>query len=450
MTRDAMLIFLASLALRAAFIHLHPAIFGGDTILRLANRDRVLLSYQLPVLQAAIYALSRFTESVVAVRYLTALGGAALASGFYLMLRHFVDRRAALCGAALMATSPFLVELSIVPYQEIPMLAALAFAFHFHFAGREGAASAALGIACLTRYEAWCAVPVLILAGRRKIVRAALLYGWAPIVWIVWRGGIAPPGTFVIEWPETWWRFQRYAYLAWIALKNTPPPVLALAGLGVVALRCGPRPNRSRHLAAFLALFLVSILFSAHGVLPDPERYVASREAAIPIAAGVFLAALAVARRPRPGLALAIAGVVWGIADAHRFLVRDTSLPELRLSVALARYLEGNLAPGEKAAVLARNVEPRMYLAKVERRQGEEGLRRAREIMASGDMSPPDYQRTLVHSRLGRGRLLSGRDASAALVAVWHDYAGDAVEGEELAVLREGSAWIRVLRPVGR
>ncbi len=448
MTRDATLLFVAAMALRVAFIHLHPVVFGGDTILRLANRDRVLLAYQLPALQAAIYAVSRWTDSVVAVRYMVALSGGALAAGSYLLLRHFVGRRAALCGGALMATSPFLVELSIVPYQEIPMLAALAFAFHCHYAGREGAASVALGVACLTRYEAWCAVPVFILAGRRRFARAVLLYGWAPLAWIAWRGGLSPPGTFVVEWPESWWRLQRYAYLAWIALKNTPPPVLVLVLLGV----CGawrPRAALERRptgLLLFLFLFVISILFSAHGVSPDPERYVTSREAAIPIAAGLFLAALAIARWPRAGLALTAIGVAWGIADAQRFLVRDTSLPEIRLAVTLAEYLDRNVGPAEKAVVLARAMEPKVYLAKIARRQGEEGLRRAREIMASADTSPPDYQRTLVHSRLGKDRLLPAWDGSAAVVAVWHDYEGGVPAGREVAVLREGAAWVRVLR----
>jgi hypothetical protein len=32
-----------------------------------------------------------------------------------------------------------------------------------------------------------------------------------------------------------------------------------------------------------VVLFLVSVLLSAHGVMPDPERYVTPREAYIPI-----------------------------------------------------------------------------------------------------------------------------------------------------------------------
>ncbi|MGH9675268.1 MAG: glycosyltransferase family 39 protein [Bryobacteraceae bacterium] len=450
MTREPLLLFAAALAVRVAFIHLHPIVFGGDSILRLANSEHILLSYNLPVLQAAIWALG---GHVLAVRYLMALSGAASAAGAYLVASHFFDRRAALAAGLMMATSPFLVELSLVPYQEIPMLAALLFAFHFYYSGRHAGASLALGLACLTRYEAWCAVPVLIFAERRRIGRALLLFGWAPALWIIFRGGLSPAGTFVLEWPASLWRLQRYAYLAWITLKNTPPPIIILVLCGAGLLARSRPPGRLLLPAAFVSIFLISILFSAHGVAPDPERYVASREAVIPIAAAIFVAAATVARWPRWAMPLCTIGLVWGIIDSHRFLLRDTGLPHVRLSYRLAQYLDKTLAPGEKAAILARAAPAEGYLKKIERRSGAEGVRRAREMMAAMDTSPPEYQRTLIHSKLGpklgKERLLSRAHPSASIVAVWSDYAGPAPEGVEMTVLREGAVSVRVIRAGG-
>ena len=52
--RPTTFVFLFGLLVRLALMHAHPAIFRGDTALRLANRDRILLAYQLPLLLFAI------------------------------------------------------------------------------------------------------------------------------------------------------------------------------------------------------------------------------------------------------------------------------------------------------------------------------------------------------------------------------------------------------------
>ena len=80
--RHAAALFVFAVLVRAALIHWHPAVFGGDTVLRLANRDKVLLSYQLPALQAAIHGVSMLGGGVVAVRYLMALIGATATNAF--------------------------------------------------------------------------------------------------------------------------------------------------------------------------------------------------------------------------------------------------------------------------------------------------------------------------------------------------------------------------------
>ncbi len=451
-SKPAWLVFVAAFSVRVFFLHWFPAIFGGDTILRLANRDRILMAYQLPALQAAIHAVSWATVNVLAVRYLMALAGAAGCAGFYLLLRHFLERRAALCGALLMIASPFLIQLSIVPYQEVPMLAALAWAFHFFFSGRLAPASAMLGLACLTRYEAWVAVPALAWTWLNergwtpgRILEAALLFGWAPLAWMAAHGAIAPAGTFVVEMPASAWRLQRYVYLGWITVKNTPPPVVAMAALGIAGVW------RARHrvgvLAAFFALFLVSVLFSAHGESPDPERYVTARTAALWLAAVVFAAAFTAADRPRLGAALVVAALPWGLWDAHRFLARDTSAPRVQLAYELARRLDELVGEGEVAAVLAQPVAPELaqaYLNKVERRSGSRGLHKARAELAATDTSPPDYQRTLVHSRLGRRRLRPAVAPETRWIAVWSDYSTAPPKGTPVDTIRGGDLRVAI------
>lgn len=97
--RQLAIIVAAGLVVRAYLIHRYPPVYGGDTILRLANAEHIVPSYQLRLLQAAIH-------------YLRALSG------------------------NLLLVNPFLLAHSVVPYQEILMVAGLVFAFHFAFAGR--------------------------------------------------------------------------------------------------------------------------------------------------------------------------------------------------------------------------------------------------------------------------------------------------------------------------
>jgi hypothetical protein len=47
------------------------------------------------------------------------------------------------------------------------------------------------------------------------------------------------------------------------------------------------------------------------------------------------------------------------------------------------------------------------YLGAATRRGGAPGRRKALEILAGINISPPDFQRTLVHSRLGPGQIVS-------------------------------------------
>jgi hypothetical protein len=421
-------VFGAGLLIRLWLIHAYPIVFGGDTILRLANRDHVLLSYQLPVLQVLLYAISKAGGGLLEIRWMMAAAGAAASAGFYLMVRAMLDERLALASALLFAVNPFLVELSIVPYQEVIMVGGLCLSLAFYFRERLARSSASLALACLTRYEAWIAAPVLAAArGKRDLLAGCLLFGWAPLVWMMFHAGVSAPGTFVVEWPRSPWRLMRWVYIGWITVKNTPAPVLALAVLGGWSLWRGGLYRRRdvRILAATGALFLLSILFSAHGVSPDPERFVASREATLPIAGAIVLAAFGIAacKSAKAAWLLAAGGILWSVFDAQRFVRRDTSEPHLQLSYELARYLDGTVRDGERVLILAAPPPPELlnaYFDKVRRRQGEVGIERARQVMAGMDTNPPDCQRTFVHSRLPRARFLCGA-GEAEWIASWSD-----------------------------
>jgi len=206
--------------------------------------------------------------------------------GLYRVVGDLFGERWAVPAALLFVTNPFFLALSTVPYQESLMMAGLLFAFHFFYRERWWAASLALAMACLTRYEAWAAAPVLalvyVLRKDRSLIgclKGGLLFGWMPALWILTHRGLSTPGSFVIESRISIWRLQRYAYIGWITDKNTQLTVLALAAIG------GWRLHKDRSLIdwrlwtqiAFVVLFLISVLFSAHGVMPDPERYVSAR-----------------------------------------------------------------------------------------------------------------------------------------------------------------------------
>src|SRR6476659_9352175 len=123
--KNSAAVFISGLLLRLWLLHAYSIVFGGDTVLRLANRDHILLAYQLPMLQLLIYGISLVSHDLLPVRCLMALIGAAAGVGFYWMIRCFVSERNALIAALLFTMNPFLVEISIVPYQEPLMLAGL-------------------------------------------------------------------------------------------------------------------------------------------------------------------------------------------------------------------------------------------------------------------------------------------------------------------------------------
>lgn len=415
----AALVFAFGLLVRLWLIHRYPIIFGGDTILRLMAPEKIVVAHNLPALQAAIHVLSRLSPDPLLVRYFMAVVGAVAGVGFYQMARALMPQRAAYDAALLFVAHPFILPRSTVPYQEILMLAGLLFAFHFTFRERWYLASLALGAACLTRHEAWVACPVL--AGAyiwrhgvhpATLLRGGALYGWAPLGWTAYNAGFAPSGHFTVDIDLSLERFTRWLYVGWVAVRNTPLPALPIAGLGLWAVfkrdRFRSRPYQL--LMAFLALFFIALLFSAHGVTDQPERFVTPREAHVPLVGMLVLIGLGLVEIPRMRAALVAVTVLTGLWMADRFVMRETSQPGYALSYRVAQYLDRHVTPREEVVVLARpfdTADLNPYLDKLQQVGGDEARRAGLENLQRGEAAPLGYQRILVYSRLGKDQLKS-------------------------------------------
>ena len=457
----AFTIFVLGLALRAALILADPIIFGGDTIIRLADRYTLVKSHQLPALQALIAAVSWISLDPALVRYLMTVIGAVAGVAFYWLVEDLFGEKWAFPAALLFVTNPFILAVSTVPFQEILMLGALFLAFHYFYREQWLISSLSLAAACLTRYEAWAACPVLAAAyilqnyrSARRWITAAALFGWMPIVWIIAHRGLTSTGHFVIETSISIWRLQRYVYLGWITAKYTQITVLVLAAAGVWRLwkRRSPLDRKLTIQIAFVALFLISVPFSAHGVMPDPERYVTSREAHIPIYFVLLLAAIGFEQWPRWNRSIVVASTILGIAGAWWYVRTETSLPVVQVVWRTARYLDSHVGRGESVLVLAPPVDEgtsRLYLDKARETGGERGFEEARRELREANAYPPDYQRLTVDSRLPRSRLLTPPAVCADWAAVWNGYPGAAREvanGRQMAVIRSGNLSVTILR----
>ena len=427
----AAIVLASGFAFRLALIARFPLIFGGDPLGRMLHRNRILVGHHLPLLQIIVAAVSQFTLNYIAVMCAMAAIGALVGLAFYLLARDFFDEQTAFLGALMMTTQPMVAAHSIVPYQEALMLACVLFAFHYFYSENYAASSIWLALGCITRYEAWIAAPVLTAAyfwKTRNPWKDAAIFGWAPVAWIIFRRGLAPEGSYVIESALEPARAMRWVYLGYITAKFTPAAVLVLAILGL-AMLFRDRSKWSPRLwpmMLFVVLFTIAILFSAHGVLPDPVRRIASREAHLWMASAVFLATLALASFPRHRAALAAIAIAFGVWGTWQYVAREDSDPRMQLAYRLAKFFDRQLAPGEKALILAPPWDQRLFDFYLERARETGGEARyaaaVRNLAETADMSPPDYQRMLVHSGFDRTRLTADTGICTDWIALWNDY----------------------------
>jgi hypothetical protein len=425
--RNALTVAAVALLLRLSLIVAFPMVFGGDSLLRLVNHDRILISYQLPLLQSLIWLVTRFSTNVLAVRLMMAGLGAFAAVAFYRFALDFVGERAALAGALLFATNPFITPISTVPYQEILLLGCLLMALHSLFQGRDRSASVWLALACLTRFEAWVACPIfMVMAWRRgrPLWQSILLFGWAPLLWLGFRRGISEPGTFVLDRALSFERLYRIPFLTGHTAANATIATLVLAALGAYAIvhEGRDRDPRLRALAALLGLFAIAILFSAHGEPPNLNRQVTTREIHIPLTLVTLLAVIGCSAFPRLAIPLVAIGVASGAVGSWRVLAHETSRPEIRLGYDLARYLDTHVQPGESIAILAPPIETDLYFRRAFETGGETGLQAAHQVLTEVDTSPLDVQRTRIHSRLPASQFMIRRGDRPHWIVAWSTY----------------------------
>jgi hypothetical protein len=186
-------------------------------------------------------------------------------------------------------------------------------------------------------------------------------------------------------------------------------------------------------------------------VMPDPERYVTSREAHILIYFVVLLAALGLRTVNRWIVPIVAASVLLGVAGAFWYVHLETSKPDIQLAYRLARFLDTTMHGHERALILAAPVTEetsRLYLDKVRETGGEEGLNQARLELQRASAAPPEYQRVQVYSKLSHELLLLP-PACGEWVAIWNDYPDAAHElhgAKPVQVLRSGEMSVTIVR----
>ena len=420
----------------------YPIIYGGDTVVRLVNPSRILNGHQLPLLQVLIQYTTRWSSGPEGVFILMALiSGIACAGLHALTLELTGDRRAAWLAAAFYVSHPFVLYYSRVPYQEPLLFACLAWGYYYLFRPESPAArvlsSLLIGAACLTRYEGWIAALAAALfqirLRRREegklrpstAVKALVCFGWAPALWILWNRGLSPAGTHVLDLGLHWGRFYRPYFIVKSALWWTESAVALLAVLGFAGSWLDARMRRDERfhsILAFLALFLAALLFSGHGIEPEPTRMVTEREAFVPIGILVFYAAIGsswlirgLENSPlsgplsRVGVPLLAVLMVTGYSfdrGFHRIAAANDD-PELKSDYQVAQFLAQRRAGALVLAAPLPTATLTTYLDSVERWSGKEGRAKALLLLQKAETTPLDYQRVLVFSWMGKNRVLA-------------------------------------------
>ena len=414
---------LDALAFRLAFIFFFPAHFGGDPIARMFHPNRLVLGYQLPLFQLLVAAAERLSDHPLAPRVLSALTGGLATTGFYVLAASLTNRRTARLTALLTLTNPLFVVYSLMPYQEPLMMALLAFGAAAYVAEKRVLASVLLGLACFTRYESWVVVAALaaVDAYRHRgkgLLETCALFGWAPAMWLVAYGGLAPPGTYVADSGWAWARLGRLSYLTGRVLVAAPYAILLAPWGFALAVR-------ERGLQAFGAVVtavIVATVVLGHDYPPGTSG-VTERAAHVPLAAAVLFSGVALAASKMRVTVMAV--VALSMTLAARQVRARSSEPVVRTSFEIASYLGRRLGPGDRALVVARPVDDRLinhYLGLIgERKPGE--LEAARRLVDELSV-PEDYQRLVVSLRHGRQRLVevgAWREEPVAVVVVFDD-----------------------------
>ena len=439
---DRLLIFLMTLGLYGLLMQRYPIIYGGDPVVRLVNFPKILMGYQLPLLQVLIHYTMRWFYGPGGIFWLMAFISAAACAGLHALTWEITqDRRAAWMAAILYATHPFVLYYSRVPYQEPLLMAAIAWGFYYLF--RRASLTDSLlsstffGLACFSRYEGWiAALAAAFFRIRQKrqsegkiefasVIQSLALFGWAPAVWILWNRDLSPAGSYVLDLGLEWGRLYRPYFVMKSALWWTESAVVLMALAGLVYSWLDARIRNERRtlaLLGLLVLLLAALLFSGHGIEPDPTRLVTEREAFIPVSILVLYAGIGggwlssecrkrLANSPWlrsgiPLLALLVAAGYGLNRGIHRVAAANADA-DLKTDYQVAQFLAGKQASGLVLASPLPGEPIESYLRSVEKWSGPKGRERALRFLQEVETTPLDYQRVLMFSWLGKDKIIS-------------------------------------------
>jgi hypothetical protein len=166
----------------------------------------------------------------------------------------------------------------------------------------------------------------------------------------------------------------------------------------------------------------------------------------------LLLASMELPRCGRWAPAAVALSMILGIAEAFWYVRGQVHQPEVQAAWQVARFLDRSVRPGQRVLLLTGPIDAaaaQMYLNKALKTGGEEGLRQARLELQTVAPTPPDYQRTVVYSRLPREHLLAALSGCAEWVAVWSDYPDAERElagGDPVKVIQSGPKSVAILR----
>jgi len=180
-----------------------PAVYWADAHIRLALRDRVLIGYWPPLIQAVIFTASKISGSLVFLRViLTLIAAGALFCFHQLAARLFSESCwVPVLALVLLGVNMMYAALATVPYTEVLFVGfaflTLIFVQRSHNRISFYLAVISLGLACLTRYEGWILGVVLVteeaIAAMRSgtfyqlllMAQRSILLMLAPTLWIL-------------------------------------------------------------------------------------------------------------------------------------------------------------------------------------------------------------------------------------------------------------------------
>jgi len=398
--RDLILIFTLGLLFRIILLIFFPVPYGNDAAGRLYFRDSILTWHWLPVTQTMVYLTYWLTNSVWLVRLIFAVAGSLAAVAFAFYLQIVASRRAALIGGALFTINAHAVYLSLMPYQEIVFLGLFFGSLAFFILEKTAPSRARnffigsllYGLACLTRYEAWFILPVLLgvkiwrafgknnFAGTAAKSFIGLCWGpalWLFINWRHWGSATAllfhradhsfyawdPHGDIV--------RMVKYAgmMLYWLVRFGSPLVLFALPGFWLVWKN---RQKMIPVLAPLLMLLALMLIFLI--IVASKDFATANRFAMFPLAVLLIFAALGVddivtrvskasqpllknLTQPIPKIVIAVFLILGLLVYGAVPVVQANRLAVHREPYEIANFLKTHLAHDESAVIVAASYE---------------------------------------------------------------------------------------------